>query len=135
MREFGGVPVPAHINRGSNGLLVNLGFMPEDLTSHGGGLAAAALRRRRRWRGRQVLHSSDAHYLGDIQERENALRLEHRTASRSVGLDAVQKEDLTNFLFKSIKNICFIDKKGLKNACNFRINVDTIYRYVCIKDA
>ena len=33
VRAVGGVPVPAHINRGSNGLLVNLGMdlasMPE----------------------------------------------------------------------------------------------------------
>lgn len=27
---FGGVPVPAHINRGANGLLINLGLMPPE---------------------------------------------------------------------------------------------------------
>ena len=32
-------------------------------------------------RGRHVLHSSDAHYLGDIQEREHALRLREGTTS------------------------------------------------------
>ena len=75
VKDWGGVPVPAHINRGSNGLLVNLGLMPSepfystvevwrDLPC-----ADAALR------GRHVLHSSDAHYLGDIREREDALRL------------------------------------------------------------
>ena len=31
VREAGGVPVPAHINRGANGILVNLGFIPDDL--------------------------------------------------------------------------------------------------------
>lgn len=70
VRAFGGVPVPAHINRGSNGLLVNLGFVPEDLN-----LSAVEV-----WRGlpcphtpqqgRAILHSSDAHYLGDILEAE-----------------------------------------------------------------
>lgn len=79
-RAFSGVPVPAHINRGSNGLLINQGFMPEEPS-----FSAVEV-----WRmlpcdekiltGRHVLHSSDAHYLGDIQEREHALRLEHRTA-------------------------------------------------------
>ena len=72
---FGGVPVPAHINRGSNGLLINLGLMPD--TPFYTTIEAArhlpcdesALR------GRHVLHSSDAHYLGDIQEREHALQL------------------------------------------------------------
>ena len=73
--EYGGVPVPAHINRGSNGLLINLGLMPDEpfyttveaarhLPCEGSAL-----------RGRHVLHSSDAHYLGDIQEREHALLL------------------------------------------------------------
>ena len=70
IRERGGVPVPAHINRGSNGLLVNLGFMPEDLS-----FTAVEV-----WRGlpcphtpqagKVVLHSSDAHQLGDILEPE-----------------------------------------------------------------
>ena len=78
--QFGGVPVPAHINRGANGLLVNLGMMPESpfyptvevwrmLPCAEGALC-----------GRHVLHSSDAHYLGDIQEREHALRLREGTA-------------------------------------------------------
>jgi len=30
-RSFGGVPVPAHINRTSNSVLCNLGFIPDDL--------------------------------------------------------------------------------------------------------
>ena len=70
IRERGGVPVPAHINRGSNGLLVNLGFMPEELS-----FTAVEV-----WRclpcphtpqaGKVVLHSSDAHQLGDILEPE-----------------------------------------------------------------
>jgi len=70
IRERGGVPVPAHINRGSNGLLINLGMMPEDL-----GFTAVEV-----WRalpcahtpqaGKVVLHSSDAHNLGDILEPE-----------------------------------------------------------------
>ena len=79
VREFGGVPVPAHINRGSNALLINLGFVPHDLD-----LSAVAV-----WRtlpcphtpqqGRAVLHSSDAHYLGDILEAEVQTTLEERS--------------------------------------------------------
>ena len=70
IRERGGVPVPAHINRGSNGLLINLGMMPEELD-----FTAVEV-----WRdlpcahtpqkGKVILHSSDAHYLGDILEPE-----------------------------------------------------------------
>ena len=80
IRERGGVPVPAHINRGSNGLLVNLGFMPE-------GLDFTALEV---WRalpcpqdvqiGKVILHSSDAHYLGDMLEPEITISLEERSA-------------------------------------------------------
>ena len=79
IRESEGVPVPAHINRGSNGLLINLGFVPEDLN-----LTAVEV-----WRGlpcahtpqegRVVLHSSDAHYLGDILEAEVSIELPERS--------------------------------------------------------
>ena len=77
--SHGGVPVPAHINRGSHGLLINLGMMPEEpffttveVWRHLPCDEAAL-------RDRHVLHSSDAHYLGDIQEKEHALRLPKRT--------------------------------------------------------
>lgn len=70
IRQMGGAAVPAHINRGSNGLLINLGLMPEEphfptvevarhLPIHPGVLS-----------GRTVLHSSDAHQLGAIMEAE-----------------------------------------------------------------
>ncbi len=79
VRAVGGVPVPAHINRGSNGILMNLGFLPPDLH-----FSAVEV-----WRGlpcpdapkenRRVLHSSDAHRLGDILEAEFSLPLKNRT--------------------------------------------------------
>ncbi len=79
VRDHGGVPVPAHINRGSNGLLINLGFIPEDIH-----FPAVEV-----WRklpcshsaqaGRVVLHSSDAHYLGDILEPEVSIPLRERS--------------------------------------------------------
>ena len=76
VRSFGGVPVPAHINRGANGILTNLGFIPPDL-----GFTAVEISRGLPCpedvsRGRFVLHSSDAHYLGDIAEPEESLELE-----------------------------------------------------------
>ena len=81
VRDAGGVPVPAHINRGANGLLVNLGFMPEGLD-----FTTVEV-----WRalpcdpgvqaGKLVLHSSDAHYLGDMLEPEETLRLEEPTVA------------------------------------------------------
>lgn len=81
VREVGGVPVPAHINRGSNGLLVNLGMMPEEPV-----FTTVEV-----WRhlpcpmepmeGRHVLHSSDAHYLGDISEPEFTLHLPEKSVA------------------------------------------------------
>ena len=79
IRERGGVPVPAHINRGANGLLINLGFVPPALN-----LSAVEV-----WRdlpcpaapkeNRVVLHSSDAHHLGDILEPEVLVELPNAT--------------------------------------------------------
>ena len=78
--DSGGVPVPAHINRGAHGLLVNLGFMPEDYFYTTVEMWRLLPCDEAALRGRHVLHNSDAHYLGDIAEREHALRLRHRTA-------------------------------------------------------
>ncbi len=67
VRALGGVPVPAHINRGSNGLLTALGFIPEE-----DGFTALEIDRglplMADVAGYRVLHSSDAHTLGDIAE-------------------------------------------------------------------
>lgn len=70
IRARGGVAIPAHINRGSNGLLVNLGIMPEEpsfgvveVARHLDVPAYAV-------KDRAVLHSSDAHQLGNILEPE-----------------------------------------------------------------
>lgn len=81
VRSVGGVPVPAHINRGANGLLVNLGLMPEEPV-----FTTVEV-----WRhlpcpmepmeGRHVLHSSDAHYLGDISEPEFMLHLKEKSVA------------------------------------------------------
>lgn len=75
VRSHGGISVPAHINRGANGMLVNLGFLPDtpvfpvleiwnELPCDPAVLA-----------GKRILHASDAHYLGDIREREDAVAL------------------------------------------------------------
>lgn len=74
----GGAAVPAHVNRGSNGLLNALGFLPPDLpvdaleTTRGMPCAANLS-------GRRLLHSSDAHDLGNISERDFFLELEEAT--------------------------------------------------------
>ncbi len=76
IRKRGGVAIPAHINRGSNGLLVNLGLMPVEpqfpvveVTRHMD-IHPAILK------GRKVLYSSDAHQLGSIMEAEFDFQVE-----------------------------------------------------------
>lgn len=70
IRKRGGVAIPAHINRGSNGLLVNLGLMPQEpaypvveVTRHMEIHPSIV-------KDRMVLYSSDAHQLGNIMEAE-----------------------------------------------------------------
>ena len=70
IRERGGVPVPAHINRGSNGLLINLGMMPEELNFTAVEVWRALPCAHTPQAGKVILHSSDAHNLGDILEPE-----------------------------------------------------------------
>ena len=70
IREIGGVPVPAHINRGSNGLLINLGIMPDELNFTAVEVWRALPCAHTPQVGKVVLHSSDAHNLGDILEPE-----------------------------------------------------------------
>ncbi|MBE5803795.1 MAG: PHP domain-containing protein [Clostridiales bacterium] len=70
IRKRGGVAVPAHINRGSNGLLVNLGLMPQEP-----GYPVVEVARHMDIhpsvvKDRMVLYSSDAHQLGNIMEAE-----------------------------------------------------------------
>ena len=79
IRAFSGLPVPAHINRGSNGLLNALGFLPP-----GSDFAALEVTEGLPCPGDcsgfKVLHSSDAHRLEDIFERVFFLDLPEPTA-------------------------------------------------------
>lgn len=77
--KAGGIPVPAHVNRGGNGLLNVLGFVPPnanypalEVARH---LPCPALPD-----GHIALHASDAHRLEDILEREVFLPLNSPTA-------------------------------------------------------
>ncbi len=79
IRAFGGLPVPAHIHRGSNGLLNALGFLPPD-----GDFAALEITRELPcpgdFSGFKLLHASDAHRLEDILERVEWLPLSQPSA-------------------------------------------------------
>jgi len=74
--DRGGLAVPAHINRGSNGILNALGFLPPDVP-----FSALEVSRDFPLPAKGIphlmhLHSSDAHYLENILEREVYLELD-----------------------------------------------------------
>lgn len=70
-QEAGGCAIPAHVNRTSFSVLANLGFMPPGLfraAEVSPDLPCPPLND-----ALYILHSSDAHNLGDISEPHNLL--------------------------------------------------------------
>lgn len=90
VRSHGGIPIPAHINRGSNGMIGALGlmpFLPEYPVVEvykGVDCPAYAVK------GRTLLHSSDAHRLEDIQEQ--VFELDAEPTAKAV-LDWIQRHN------------------------------------------
>lgn len=76
VRKHHGLPIPAHINRGSNGMIGALGLMPflpeYPVVEVYASIPCPAYATQ----GRFLLHSSDAHRLEDIQERVFELPVE-----------------------------------------------------------
>ncbi len=76
----GGLAVPAHINRGANGILEALGFLPPGAKFSAVEIARTLPCPEHAAGGFPVLNSSDAHSLGGILEREVFLDLPACTA-------------------------------------------------------
>ncbi|MFA5712939.1 MAG: PHP domain-containing protein [Bacteroidales bacterium] len=71
IHSIGGVAIAAHIDRGSNSLLSQLGYIPPDLAFDAFELSYKCqfdqfLEQNRQLHGRALLCSSDAHYIEDI---------------------------------------------------------------------
>lgn len=85
MEACGGLAIPAHIDRESNSVLSNLGFVTPEM-----GFSASEVTRRGNvrtlgadnaaLRGKPYITNSDAHYLQDIPDREFFLEAEERSA-------------------------------------------------------
>jgi 3',5'-nucleoside bisphosphate phosphatase len=73
--KYGGVNVPAHINRGSNGMLGALGMMPPLPDYPVVEVAPQISYPELATRDRIVVYSSDAHRLVDIAERDFSLEV------------------------------------------------------------
>jgi len=81
--EYGGCAVPAHINREANSVLGNLGFLPADIRF----TALEVMEDRPAGEDLSkytLLHSSDAHFLGDISEKKNYIEEKNRSAASIV---------------------------------------------------
>ena len=99
VEQFGGVMIPAHIDKNSNSLLHNLGFIPSD--SHFTCAEVANLDDLERLKeenpylnGCKIIHDSDAHYLEHIHEREQFLTA--ASAKPADVLEALTGKSLTS---------------------------------------
>lgn len=80
IRSHRGLPAPAHINRGSNGMIGALGLMPSLPEHPVVEVSPAVPCPHAAVQGRFVLQSSDAHRLEDVQQRVFSLEAEAPTA-------------------------------------------------------
>jgi len=82
--NFGGVAIPAHIDRSSYSIISNLGFISEDLN-----FSTVEISKRNnnilnyylQLNHYKIICNSDAHDLGQISEAENSIELEEKTIS------------------------------------------------------
>lgn len=74
VREYGGYPIPAHINKGANSVLANLGFFPPQLSFKTIETVPGLAIENDVSRFEQI-YSSDAHNLWQIAERERHLEV------------------------------------------------------------
>ncbi len=82
----GGRVVPAHVDKKAYSIISNLGFIPPDLdiksieVSRPGNIAGL-LHQYGQLKGYRIIHSSDAHRLEDIQEREFFMEVGEKSVS------------------------------------------------------
>lgn len=84
MQQFHGVYIPAHIDKKTNSLLSNLGFVPPDTDFKVAELAdlthLETLQEQNPYlRKCNIITDSDAHMLGNINEAEHFIKCENRT--------------------------------------------------------
>ena len=83
VKDVGGIFVPAHVDRHSYSILVNLGFIPENLEVDGIELSKGVrdeeeyINNRPDLTGYKVFRNSDAHYLEDISDPVNFLDIDN----------------------------------------------------------
>lgn len=82
-KRFGGIAIPAHIDRSSYSILSNLGFIPPDLE-----VSALEITPKNRtaledkYKNIKIISNSDAHYLENISEQEFYLKDMFKSAEK-----------------------------------------------------
>lgn len=97
VERFHGIMIPAHIDKSSNSLISNLGFIPPDSC-----FAVVELKNMKRLHelrkqhpyleGCNIITNSDAHYLEHINEAVNTIQVEEK--SRKAVLNALTRQSL-----------------------------------------
>lgn len=91
VRKLGGAVIPAHVDRSSYSMLSNFGMIPEDLKLTYLEISQkcdkyAYRAERPELDSFRLIKSSDAHYLGDILERESMLELDQLSVQAVINL-------------------------------------------------
>lgn len=89
MRKYAGTAIPAHIEKGSNSILSNLGFIPPEFPFVTTEIFISCEFEKAKMRhavlsSLKILKNSDAHCLVDILERQQSLPLSENTAAAFV---------------------------------------------------
>lgn len=84
VESYGGIMIPAHIDKSTNSLLANLGFTPPDsrftcVEVKRTGLLGRLIEKNPYLDKCRIITNSDAHYLCDINEPDNFLEVQSKT--------------------------------------------------------
>lgn len=77
VHSYKGIVFPAHVNRYANSINTVLGFIPENLKI--AGIELTGTNKENDYQKYHIIKNSDAHYLGDINEKINSLVLREKT--------------------------------------------------------
>ncbi len=82
VKKIGGVCFPSHIDKQAYSIISNLGFIPPELNFKTVEIKMKEKKEQMLLKhnisGYKIIHNSDAHYLGDISERENFIHVDKK---------------------------------------------------------
>jgi PHP family Zn ribbon phosphoesterase len=101
--EFGGIMIPAHIDKSSTSVLSNMGFIPPDSEFRCAeikhiGFADELIKKHTYLGECNIIYDSDAHYLEDISEPEHFIEVDEKSVKGV--LDALVKSPPRKYLGK-----------------------------------